>query len=185
MADESPVTERLFFALWPTAERQQSWAQAARRWLPDGSGRLVAAGNLHLTLLFAGEVTAAQRLCLERTADAIHTPPFVLRFDHSGYWRRPRVVWFGCSQTPAALQDLALALQTGARRCHLAVDERPYTPHLTLARKVRKPPPPIRPAVAAWPVDHFVLVRSQLTPRGSLYEVVRSWGLVEPPPGLT
>jgi len=175
---ESPAKERLFFALWPEASQQQAWAQAAKEWLPPGTGRLVAAENLHLTLLFAGEVTLEQRHCLEQMADAIHGDSFALHFDRSGYWRRPQVVWWGCSQTPAALLNLAQALQAGAKQCGIAVDERPYAAHLTLARKVRKAPLPIDSDVAEWRVDRFVLVRSQLSPKGSLYEPQRSWILV-------
>lgn len=175
---ESPEKERLFFALWPEAGQQRAWAQAAREWLPPRTGRLVAAENLHLTLLFAGEVTLEQRHCLEQMADAVRGEPFVLQFDRSGYWRRPQVVWWGCSQTPAALLGLAQALQAVAQQCGIAVDERPYAAHLTLARKVRRPPAPINPDVTEWLVDRFVLVRSQLSPKGSVYEPLRSWMLV-------
>jgi 2'-5' RNA ligase len=175
---ESAEKQRLFFALWPKVGQQQLWAQAAREWLPPGAGRLITAENLHLTLLFAGEVTLAQRQCLEQQADAIRGDSFVLHFDRSGYWRRPQVAWWGCSQSPVALLSLARALQTGAKQCGIAVDERPYTAHLTLARKVRKQYVPIKPNVADWRVDHFVLVRSRLSPQGPVYEVQRSWALV-------
>ena len=177
MMSESPEQERLFFALWPDAHQQQAWAQAAKEWLPPSTGRLVAAENLHLTLLFAGEVTLGQRQCLEQMADAICGDSFVLHFDRSGYWRRPQVVWWGCSQTPAALLELAQSLQAGAKECGIAVDECPYAAHLTLARKVRRPPLPITPPMAEWRVDRFVLVRSQLSPKGSVYEPLRSWTL--------
>ena len=176
---ETAEKQRLFFALWPEVGHQQLWAQAAKEWLPPGIGRLVIADNLHLTLLFAGEVSLEQRHCLERMADAVRGAPFVLHFDRCGYWRRPQVVWWGCSESPAALVNLAQALQLGARQCGIAVDERSYTPHLTLARKVRKPPVPTKPDAAEWWVDHFVLVRSLPTPQGSVYAVQRSWTLAK------
>lgn len=175
---ESSSKQRLFFALWPGVGQQKAWAQVAREWLPPGMSRLVVAENLHLTLLFAGEVTLEQRQCLEQMADAVRGEPFSLHFDCGGYWRRPQVVWWGCSELPAALSTLAQALQAGAKQCGIAVDERPYTPHLTLARKVRKPPVPIRPDVADWRVDHFVLARTHATPQGAIYDVQRSWTLV-------
>lgn len=181
---EPRPTERIFFALWPAPEQQQLWADAARAWLPPGAGRLVAAPSLHLTLLFAGEVGAERRRCLEQMADAIRLSPFVLRFDRAGYWRRPEVAWFGCSRPPAELLDLVLALSSGGKGCGIAVDDRPCAVHLTVARKVRKPPPPATLAVSEWPVTRFVLVRSRLTPAGSLYEIVRSWP-ERTPPGLT
>jgi 2'-5' RNA ligase len=175
---EATAKQRLFFALWPAVEQQQLWAQQAREWLAPGTGRLIAAEKLHLTLLFAGEVSLEQRHCLEQMADAVRGEPFTLHFDRSGWWRRPQVAWWGCSESPVALSSLAQALQTGARQCGIAVDERPYTPHLTLARKVRKAPAPIPPDVADWPVDRFVLARSLSTPRGVVYGLQRSWRLV-------
>lgn len=175
---ESGEKERLFFALWPDAAQQQLWAQAAREWLPSGAGRLVAAEKLHLTLLFAGEVTPGQRHCLEQMADAVHGEPFVLNFDRSGYWRWPRVAWWGCSETPVALLNLVQMLQAGAKECGIEVDERPYAAHLTLARKVRKASVSIKPGVAEWPVTRFVLAQSQLAAQGAVYKVQRSWALV-------
>lgn len=177
MGDQSEK-QRLFFALWPEAGQQQLWAAMAREWLPPGAGRLITAENLHLTLLFAGEVALEQRQCLEQMADAVRGEPFALRFDRSGWWRRPQVAWWGCSESPAALSALAQALQAGAKQCGIAVDERPYTPHLTLARKVRRAPAPITPEVAEWQVERFVLVWSRPAPHGVVYEVQRSWGLV-------
>lgn len=177
MSDPSEK-ERLFFALWPSEQQQQAWARMAKEWLPRDGSRLVPSQNLHLTLLFIGEVDQDQRRCLEQVADAVGGDPFVLHFDISGYWRRPQVAWWGCSQTPEPLLNLVQALQRGATGCGLKVDQRPYAAHLTLARKVRKAPVPMTPEVGEWGLDRFALLRSQLTPGGALYEPLRYWSLI-------
>ncbi|WP_347988132.1 hypothetical protein [Methylomonas sp. AM2-LC] len=51
--------KRLFFALWPeTAVREQ--CVAVYKKLPNSMGKPVLASNLHCTLLFLGNVSAAQ-----------------------------------------------------------------------------------------------------------------------------
>lgn len=145
--------------------------------LPAGSGRLIPADNLHITLFFLGEVTAQQRSCAEAVAGALHGSRFTLSLERLGYWRRPQVVWLAAPATPPPLQQLVSQLQQGLAECGFEVESRPYQAHLTLARKVRRPPPVMSPDPVPWPVDRFVLVRSELSNTGSRYEIVGSWPL--------
>jgi 2'-5' RNA ligase len=67
-------------------------------------------------------------------------------------------------------------LQAQVRSLGFPIDERPYAPHITLVRKAshaRRTEP--LPESIAWPVEHFVLVRSQLDVRGSKYVAVGRW----------
>ena len=77
-------------------------------------------------------------------------------------------------------------MSAAARRTGIAVDDRPYRPHLTLARA--RPGTDLRPAVEAlgdvegspWTADALHLVRSRLGagPGGSaVHEVVETWPL--------
>lgn len=174
MAAES---QRLFFALWPESELQNNWAGWAQQVLPPDIGRLIPATNLHITIFFLGDITGEQRSCIEAVAAAVHVPRFTLSLDHLGYWRRSQIIWLAARTTPPALQQLVSQLQRGLERCGFKPELRPYQAHLTLARKVRRGPPPVSPAPVEWPVDRFVLVRSKLSNEGSCYEVVGSWAL--------
>jgi RNA 2',3'-cyclic 3'-phosphodiesterase len=171
------ATQRLFFALWPTEVQQRQWHQQAGSMLAGCHGRLVAAHNLHLTLVFLGPVSNAVRQCLERAVADIHGAPFTLVLDTAGYWYKPQVVWLGCSELPVPLARLVSALSTAARDCGLTPDTRTYRPHLTLARKVRRDPGnfPLTPFI--WPVEGFALVESLSPPEGVLYRPVRRWDL--------
>ena len=168
-------TERLFFALWPRPEQQKAWAAMASELLPTGVGRLVSAANLHMTLLYVGAVADDRRKALEVMAAEISFAPFVLRLDELGCWRKPRVLWWGPTQTPGALFELVQSLQAGAGRCGIEVEARPYKAHMTLARKVVHAPEQVVVRSYDWAVDHFALMRSVSSPAGVRYEPLQQW----------
>jgi 2'-5' RNA ligase len=170
-------SERLFFALWPEPQQQHAWADLAESLLPPGRGRLLPAQNLHITLLYLGEVESEIRLMLEQKADAIQAKLFELKLERFGHWRRPQVLWWGPKQTPEPLQQLVDSLRQVAQACGIEVEHRPYQAHLTLARKVRHAPGRISAEPYEWQVDEFALVRSTLLPEGAHYEVLRRWPL--------
>ncbi len=172
MADDR---QRLFFALWPDETVRAQLAAA----LPTATfdGRPVRRDNLHLTLVFLGSVDSATRACAEQAASGLVGTRFTLAFDVAGYFPRPQVVWIAPSQPAVELEVLVRALREALRPCRLALDPRPYRPHLTLARKVRRRPafPVIIPI--AWPVTGFSLVESRSQVGGVCYVPLRSWEL--------
>lgn len=175
---DSPA-ERLFFALWPDDDLRQRLVQCRDALTVPGDGRPVAAENIHLTLAFLGRTDACQRDCIEAMANAIRCPPFELRLNRSGYWPRPRVLWIAPAEMPEALTRLATALHSGAEGCGLKLDTRPYRAHITLLRKLARPPQGASCPSVDWAVDRFVLARSSTLPEGVKYEVVGEWGLAE------
>lgn len=171
-------TQRLFFALWPEPEVQQQLAHAASALLPRGVGRLTQADNLHCTLVFLGNVTPAQRLCVEDVASRIQVCRFQLQLDRFGYFRRPQVAWLGCTSMPAELPELVTVLSHGAADCGFPADPRPYQVHLTIARKVRRDPgrPPVIPIL--WEIGRFALVESVGVSGGVQYRPLRWYELL-------
>lgn len=182
MSSPTPSTapadvQRLFFALWPTDALRQQLKRRCKHLLQHGGGRPVAVENLHITLAFLGSVTAEQRACVEQAADAIQLPRFSLRLDRAGHWSRPRVLWLGASEQPETAVALANGLNAGARDCGLQTDNRPFQAHLTLMRKVAKPPADLSVEPLVWEVDSFTLVQSYTYPEGVQYTPLRSWPL--------
>ena len=111
-------------------------------------------------------------------------PAMTLRLAGGGRFgslRRPQVAWAGLEGDVAPLVALAARLAAVARSLRLAVEERPFRPHLTLGRWR-----PGRPADGAvvdrladyrgpeWPVTEVRLLDSHLgaQPR---YETVAAW----------
>ena len=147
--------------------------------------RRVKAENLHLTLAFLGwtpderleEVTSATR---EAAADASR---FDLTFEGAGRFPehgRPRVVWLGISEGGPSVLQLAAGVSTGLRTRGLRFDDRPLSPHLTLARVSDDASSADAKTIAAaveslaaprlhFRVDEIAVVQSVLSPKGPRY----------------
>ncbi|MBK1700814.1 RNA 2',3'-cyclic phosphodiesterase [Thiococcus pfennigii] len=170
------MTERLFLALWPGAAVRRTLA-ALVRGAAAAHGRPTHPADLHLTLVFLGPLGESHRRCVEQVADALHAAPFRLRLERLGHWRGPRVLWCAPNETPAGLVRLVDGLNAGLTDCGLALERRPYRPHVTLARQVGADPPDERPiAPIDWPVGDFVLAGGSGggPPR---YRIHRRWPL--------
>lgn len=170
------ASERLFFAVWPPAAVQKEIV-TYRETLPGLQGRRMADGNLHVTLVFLGQVNASQRAEIEMMAASLSAEPFTLMLDCCGYWPRSGVFWLAPAALPEALRGLQTALAAGAQRCGVKTDSRDYRPHLSLYRDVRRGPETLPPPAIRWPVSDFTLVRSDTDPAGVHYTVLRRWRL--------
>lgn len=118
-----------------------------RRALSQGADALQRAGvrgkftlpdNYHLTLVFLGE-TQRQRAAEAalRQADSF---PFPLRSASPGCFPRKGgdIWWLGVDHTPGLLA-VQRRLEAALRASGFSPEERPYRPHITLARKVYSP----------------------------------------------
>ena len=128
---EEPVVERVLQLSDELRRRIEARAPSARlTWIPRD--------RLHLTVRFIGEVD-------EPRADGIRAalaPPldaraFDLTFEGAGAFPKhglPRVLWAGITHGEPEL--IALEQEVSARllRCGVPSEDRPYRPHLTLAR---------------------------------------------------
>jgi 2'-5' RNA ligase len=171
------LTERLFFALWPGEAERAGLAGLQRSLLPH-AGRATCPEDLHLTLAFLGEVALDRRACCEDAAGSVQTPPFVLRLDYVAYWPHPQVLWCGARTIPPPLAALVLSLTQALRPCGFPGERRPYTAHVTLARKVRAfdslATPAARDWYLDWPIKGFVLAANRPGPPPR-YQVLRRW----------
>ncbi len=168
---------RLFFALWPDATVRGGLYRIAQSAHQDCGGRIVHRDNLHLTLVFLGDVARAKIPQLEAMAGQLHGAGFGLEFGATGYWRRNRIVWAAPLATPGPLRGLVAALEQALQQAGFAFDrhghKNEYVPHLTLIRDARAPAA-LPPLAFDWPVDDFALVESA---RGAEYRVLARWPL--------
>jgi 2'-5' RNA ligase len=167
--------KRLFFALWPDEQTRaeidainQSIEQPGRRLVPE---------NLHVTLVFLGNVDDATADAVRREAADIQGHPIRLQFDELDFWQRPRVLCLTCRRQPKPLYTLVNALSRMVEAYPVSlVERRHYRAHITLARKAQK-----RPRIRFQPInfcaDHFVLVESVSTGQGVKYQVLEKWPL--------
>jgi 2'-5' RNA ligase len=182
---------RTFVAVFPPAGVAQAIdaALAPLRAAPGaGAGvRWVRSANLHYTVRFLGSLAPARVEAARRAvvAAAAAAAPFAVRLGASGAFpgpRRPRVLWLGAADGAAPLALLAGGVERALGRQGFAPAERPFTPHLTVARVAGEGAVPAAaaafleapPAVpdASFDVRELLLVASTLAPGGSRYEVL-------------
>ncbi len=167
---------RHFLALWPDRAVCERLGAEARQAFTKG--RLHHLVDLHMTLVFLGEISEAQVHCVEAAAGAVRGRSFSLRIDGIGYWHRPRILWAGPTRTPEALSQLVFDLQNGLKACGFEPERRRYQPHVTLYRKAPGGEPrTIEPAIE-WSVSEFVLATSGVGAHGGpRYRILRRWAL--------
>jgi len=136
--------------------------------------------NLHVTLVFLGQVEAATALLLKQAVAGIGSVPFELTFDSLNYWSQPKVLCLTAQQPAQAIMDLVAGFNAAVAVCGLQPDTRPYIPHITLARHARYlPDMAIEPI--AWRAESFCLVESCSEADGVRYRVLQQWPFIRIP----
>jgi RNA 2',3'-cyclic 3'-phosphodiesterase len=192
-ADARERTRRVFFALWPDDSLRTAFTRTTQNLAASSGGRPVPARNLHITLLFLGSVPEDRLSELEALAiQAARTSGASsgeLIFNRLEYWKRPRVLVATTSpRTDAAVAGaLATELLEASRDAGFLPDLKslgsadsqvhPFLPHITLARKVPAPIPPVDIDPLPWRYTRFVLVQSQRGANGSEYSVIATFPL--------
>lgn len=134
---------RLFFAIDPDPPARERLARAiaqVRRGLSAEADhwRWVAADLVHVTMQFLGELdAAAEGRVREAVGLSIPRPPFELTVSTVGVFpphRSPQVLWLGVSAGAEALADIHRDLADRLTDAGIAVEQRPFAPHLTIAR---------------------------------------------------
>ena len=164
---------RLFVALWPDAAVRARLAAHRDAWRWPPGARLVDAANLHVTLHYIGGFARADIAALCDRLAPVRAPRFDVHAASTAVWRGGIAVLGLASD--AALAALHAEIGGVLRGFGVALDERPYAPHVTLARRAaRAEAPPGLPALD-WQADGFVLVESCPGPPAD-YRVLARWG---------
>jgi 2'-5' RNA ligase len=138
--------------------------------------------KLHITLKFLGEIASNQ---IETLSDAASravqsTRPFILALEGAGAFPPrgvPRILWLGINDSSGSLSELQNHLEEECERAGFAREERPFHPHLTIAR-IRTPRAARQLAqlhqelgfeVIDFSVTELVLMQSELAASGSRY----------------
>ncbi|HET9251093.1 MAG TPA: RNA 2',3'-cyclic phosphodiesterase [Candidatus Eisenbacteria bacterium] len=155
----------------------------------------VKSGNIHVTVRFLGDLgdSGVKRASdgILRTAASLEAP--VARLGGLGAFpslTRPRVLWMGLSEGEEAVRAAGNALVDGLRLAGFGPPEKPFRPHMTLARvregargldAIRTATLPAPPP--AEPLDRIAVMKSELHPAGSRYTALTEVRLR--PPGGT
>jgi 2'-5' RNA ligase len=177
---------RTFIAIDLDGATRAALAQLTRRVaraLP--SARAVAPETLHLTLAFLGELDdsrVAEAIAATREA-AAGVASFWLKSGRIGVFgpdHAPRVIWVAIGGQTGRMRALQRRLSRALEAHGFAPENKPFAPHLTLARltappdetaalrlhQLRSEPPP---RGESWQVEDLRVMRSDLSPTGSRY----------------
>lgn len=134
---------RLFVGAWPPSEVIAKLSEV-RLLVPDPSLALrwTEPEKLHLTLCFLGAVDAGRVSQVESALceSAREFPPIRARVARIGGFPnalRARVVWAGVDAEGDAILRLAQSLRKRLQEREVGFDEKPISPHITLARVSR------------------------------------------------
>jgi RNA 2',3'-cyclic 3'-phosphodiesterase len=171
---------RLFFALWPTDAVRAQLAAAAHSYA--SLGRVIAAGNLHVTAVFLGAIPEERIERVRETAASTQKLTFggmfMLHLERVEFWRRSSLICLTAARTPPELLSIVEGLRAGLRERGFALrDLDRFRPHVTLVRDVARGPAAFGVAPVQWPVESFALVESKVGQRGSEYTVLQEWPL--------
>lgn len=195
---------RIFIALDigdAVRERIARFMEGVSGFAPEA--RWVRPESLHLTLKFIGEkpVEAVDRI--KGALGVLHAEPAEITFLGYGFFpttKAARVFWVGIEASPQ-LSSLAKAVDEATFSVGIAKEDRPFSPHLTLARgggrsgapgwhkgdapnknfqvlqqKLATMPSPEFGTIAA---REFFLYQSQLSRGGSRYTKIAQFALAE------
>jgi 2'-5' RNA ligase len=133
----------------------------------------------HITLQFLGSTSEAQYECVVGRLRELHAPPVPIQLEELGFFDRAGIFFAGVALTPELLA-LQKKVTASTVPCGFTPEDRPYRPHITLARskgrrnaigleslkaKIRH-----QPKFSPFIAGEFLLYESFTRPTGSQYE---------------
>lgn len=161
---------RCFLAAWPDAGVRQRCAELTQALRPHAQhGRVMRAENLHLTLAFIGDLPDERGADVAARCAALPSSACDWELNEVGFFTRPRVLWAGGPETPE-LTAIAARARGLLDDMQIGYDRKPFVPHVTLLRDVRRyeGPRAIAPPIA-WPIRALALYRSGRDEAGARY----------------
>jgi len=186
-----PKKIRVFIALKIPREWEeplQELQKTLQSRVSSDSIRWIDTSQIHLTLRFLGYVAHplvdGLKKAIGAAADGIS--PFLIHYDGLGCFPRvkdPRIIWAGLKCDDNRLGELYRRLNGATARIGEPPEDRPFKPHLTLARVKnlnRKLIPRLEQALGSisfsapidWRVKEVLLMQSHLSSQGARYEAL-------------
>jgi RNA 2',3'-cyclic 3'-phosphodiesterase len=189
-------TIRSFIAIELTAEVKAELAkiQSGLKQASNCASRWVNPESIHLTLFFLGDIRESQVVPVQEaiTRTAACFAAFELRLGLPGAFPdmvRPQIIWVGLEGNLSYLAEMQMKLVKELQPVGFKPENRPFSPHLTLARLRPEATPAERQNLAA-ALAHLVntakpvvavkdisLMKSRLAASGAVYTRLSITGL--------
>lgn len=174
---------RLFIGVWLSEAARDEALRYIEFIKPGIPGfKWSAPGQLHFTLRFLGETPPGEvsRLTAVLQETAAGFSPFELRLGEPGRFPergKPRILWLGASRGGEELTELAGAVEAACLSLGFPAADKPFWPHLTIARAKEGNGEARLPAAeflgrSATLVTGFALIESILRPQGAVYREI-------------
>ncbi|MDQ6419094.1 RNA 2',3'-cyclic phosphodiesterase [Paenibacillus sp. LHD-117] len=173
-----PVEGRIAdeLSLWTQKERQ---SHPFRKWTHPL--------DYHITLQFLGEWPESRLEELDAALRGVAAEPMTLTLNGGGTFgprAAPRVLWAGAAGDLERLNALYMAIVQSTQPLGFEAEDRPFAPHITLARGFaggdgnwRSEVIASMPSVHSWLADRFVLMRTRMG-ASPMYETIGEYALV-------
>jgi RNA 2',3'-cyclic 3'-phosphodiesterase len=172
---------RLFVGLALSDEAKQRLERLSLRLrAPDDGLRWSLQEQWHITLVFLGTVEASALKALLAELRQVRGLPVQLEIDGLGTFERAGVLYAAVEVT-SGLARLQSAVDAAVRAAGVATEDRPYRPHITLARSRNRNGSHALQGMrglleqqrlrVGWVAQEFLLYESELSPTGSRYRV--------------
>jgi 2'-5' RNA ligase len=167
---------RLFLGLPIPPELAQALARRTQT-IELPKGRRIPPENLHLTLVFLGEVAEPALPPIEGELSELTFAPFPLKLTSLNTFPRAGVL-IAEVEPGRPLLHVQTKVAEAMDRCGFPPEDRPYHPHITLARfhgplRLSKAHQALSPALQrSFVADIVNLYRSNLSPTGAHYQIL-------------
>lgn len=172
---------RLFVGI-PLADGVVSELSAAVEHLRPKAGALrwTTPASWHVTLQFLGSCTEEQDACLVACLAGVRTGQVAIRIMGLGCFERAGILHAEVEPSPQLIA-LQQRITAATSRCGFAAEQRPFHPHITLARAQGEghivqwselmARIGAQPAYSSFTADAFMLYESHLLKTGAEYEI--------------
>jgi RNA 2',3'-cyclic 3'-phosphodiesterase len=151
---------------------------------PSDGLRWSSSEGWHITLQFLGNTGAAPYACVARALQQIRHASFEVQLEPPGFFDNAGVFFAGVKLS-VALTRLQQLVTVATKPCGFAPEDRPYHPHITLARAKggRGPLKALKSRIvttkefSSFTASEFLLYESYPGPGGSRYEVRERFAL--------
>lgn len=184
-------TQRVFVAIYPTQDvirKLKKESEVLKKLLPGNLLRWLPEENWHITLRFFGNLTAKEVEQLDQNLR------FSLKAQSRVTIQLTSITWFPSSKKPSVLaaianespelNSLAMSIHNVDSQHERSAGNKPYRPHLSLARCRQKRPInahsslPLNITPVAFTANQVHLVKSQTLPTGAIYSKLASYPLL-------
>lgn len=176
---------RAFIAVAPPEEVLDAMEIFLFRLRPMSDYKWVNRSQLHLTIRFLGEISPEVFDGIKIRLENVRIDPFRISLDYSGAfpgYSRTKVLWISGKTGSEELKRLADQTEQIAISAGLEPEKKKFSPHLTIARTRTECNIPEKLIQAmkdtpsfSWECKDFVLMQSQLTPRGPIYTMAKRY----------